>query len=117
MLGLQMGSAPSRLPWSRVEFHSCGRKSLSLTLPGRTLWLLLAMALPGGGLCILGARKLAPRRRRERKIVPPRDRPLSYDPFEKGSATEKRSMPRRSGNPPEIFSPRPDNKDNPIRAW
>jgi hypothetical protein len=110
-----MGSAASPLG------NLCGNslmwaEVLELDIAWADAWLPLAIGVTVGGLCILVARQFAPRRR-EREMVPPPDRTLYYDPFEKGSATEKRSMPRRSGNPTEIFYAQPDKKDNPIRAW
>src|SRR5436190_1838127 len=94
--------------WADQFFH--------LDLPYAELWVPAAIGLGVGGMCVLMGRQVFGWGVRQ-SVPPPAPKEAYYDPFEKGSATEHRKVPRRGGNPTEVFYAPPDKKDRPVRAW
>ena len=58
-------------------------------------WLPLAIGICVGSFCVVMSKHLFAR---NVEVSPPKAKPY-FDPFEQGSTTEQRKVPRRGGNP------------------
>jgi len=80
-------------------------------------WVVLGAGAITASLTLLTSRFLFFRKKRRRtKEAPPREK-AEADPFEEGSATEKRESLRREGNPVEVFITDAAEEGEPIRGW
>ncbi len=91
-----------------------GQLLLGLNLPGWETWMIPAIGVTSAGLAIVVGRMLLSRRSPPSPAKPESKPP---DPFMHGSATEKRSSPRRGGNPVEVLISDADRKAEPITGW
>jgi hypothetical protein len=77
-------------------------------------WVIPAAGFVAALLSLFVGRLLLSRsrtRQRSEAEAPP------YDPFDYGSATERREAPRRKGNPIEVLVTDPEVAGEPVRGW
>jgi hypothetical protein len=87
-----------------------------LNLPGQDVWLVPLAGLVTAGL-FLAAGRLVYRWRRHPPAPTAPAPAASYDPFERGSTSERRSTVRRQGNPVEVLVSDAEATADPSPGW
>ena len=88
-----------------------------ISLPHSELWLGVAAGMVSMSLALMFGRMVLGRRREPHGPPPPKEARPVPDPFDHGSASERRSSLRRCGKQVRVFITDREGKAKPVEGW